>query len=139
MPLDARRTSCDAPCMPTNDLRAEWGRRLAQARAAAELSIRELARRTGIHPSHLARFESGDAGLGDANRMAVATAVGQAVTALFPYPDPTPKDTAPCPSADTATAAQRSRTRRTRAATRSPAPSAEVPAASAPVGSPGND
>lgn len=122
--------------MPNDDLRIEWGRRLAQAREAAKLSIRELARRTGVHPSHLARFESGNAGLGDANRIAVATEVGQAVKDLFPYPDITPKDDDPCPSAAPATAAEASPTPATTAATPSPAPSAAGPAESAPAANP---
>lgn len=122
--------------MPNDDLRIEWGRRLAQAREAAELSIRELARRTGVHPSHLARFESGNAGLGDANRIAVATEVGQAVKDLFPYPDTTPKDDDPCPSAAPATAEEASLTPATTAATPSPAPSAAGPAESAPAANP---
>ncbi|GAA2298555.1 hypothetical protein GCM10010402_66480 [Actinomadura luteofluorescens] len=124
--------------MPNDDLHTTWGRRLAQARRAAGLSIRGLARLSGVHPSHLARFESGAAGLGDAKRIRVATEVGQAVHDLFPYPDTTPQD-APCPSAESATAADTSRTRPTAAATRSPARSAEGPAESAPAGSPGNE
>ena len=73
--------------MPRNDLHAEWGERLAQARQAKGLSIAELARRTGSHKSHLARFERGEAGIGDDLRIRVAAEVGQRVEDLFPYPD----------------------------------------------------
>ena len=73
--------------MPITGLHAEWGRRLAEAREAKGLSISELARRTGVHKSHLARFELGEAGLGDEYRIRVAAEIGQRVEELFPYPD----------------------------------------------------
>ncbi|WP_372490928.1 helix-turn-helix domain-containing protein [Actinomadura terrae] len=136
-PLDARRAACDAPSMPKDDLHIGWGRRLAQVRAELGLSIRALARSSGVHPSHLARFEQGEAGLGDAHRIRVATEVGQRVEDLFPYPDTTPKG-APCPSADSATDVAPSPTRPTAAATRSRARSA-VPAVSAPAASRANE
>jgi transcriptional regulator with XRE-family HTH domain len=119
--------------MPTNELHSEWGRRLATAREALGLSISELARRTEIHKSHLARFELGEAGLGDEYRIRVAAEVGQRVESLFPYPDTTQDD--PCPSAASAPGEAACRTRATEAATRSPAPSAPAQAGSAPEGS----
>jgi transcriptional regulator with XRE-family HTH domain len=122
--------------MHINDLNARWGRRLTEAREALELSIRELARRTDIHVSHLARFERGEAGLGDEARIRVAAEVGQQVAALFPYPEiPEP----PCRNAASATDAEPSPTPLTEAAPRSPAPSAAAPAVSAPEGSHGDE
>lgn len=124
--------------MPDDELATTWGHNLTKAREALDLSIGALARRTGIHKSHLARFELGEAGLGDAKRIRVAAEVGQAVHDLFPYPDTTPKDSA-CPSADSAKGPAASRTRPTRAATPSPAPSAAGPAESAPAANPATE
>jgi transcriptional regulator with XRE-family HTH domain len=113
--------------MQNTDLNAEWGNRLTRAREALDLSIRELARRTDIHVSHLARFERGEKGLGDEARIRVAAEIGQQVADLFPYPEI--PETA-CPSADSATDAERSQTLATTEATRSLAPSAGAPAVS---------
>lgn len=134
--LDARRTACDAPCMQITDLNARWGSRLTRAREALDLSIRELARRTGIHTSHLARFERGEAGLGDEARIRVAAEVGQQVADLFPYPE-IPES--PCPSAASATDAEPSPTPATTADRRSPARSAKGREVSAREGSHGNE
>lgn len=109
-------------------LRSTWGRGLKAAREAAGLSIRGLAVRTGLHPSHLARVERGEAGLGDANRVTVAAALGHRVEDLFPYPDF--KDNHSCPSADSAEVRGSSPTPATPADRRSGALSAEVPDAS---------
>lgn len=117
--------------MPSNDLIARWGSRLARARAAAGLSIGELARQTGIHKSHLARFELGEAGLGDEYRILVAAKVGQPVSELFPYPEITDQESE-CPSAASVPAEVASRTPATTAAPRSPARSAKAPAESVP-------
>jgi transcriptional regulator with XRE-family HTH domain len=122
--------------MQINDLNARWGRRLSEAREALDLSIRELARRTDIHVSHLARFERGEAGLGDEARIRVAAVIGQQVADLFPYPEITEP---PCPSAASATDAEASPTPAIQAAPQSPAPSAKAPAASAPEGSHANE
>lgn len=89
--------------MQQDDLRAEWGRRLTRAREALGLSIGDLARRTGIHKSQLARFERGEAGLGDEARIKVAAAIGQQVASLFPYPT-IPTTETDCRSAECATA-----------------------------------
>lgn len=122
--------------MHINDLNAQWGKRLTEAREALKLSIRELARRTDLHTSHLARFERGEAGLGDEARIRVAAEIGQQVADLFPYPE-IPETS--CPSAASATDAEPSPTRPTTEAPRSPAPSAAAPAPSAPEGSPGDE
>lgn len=126
--------------MQTSDLTAAWGRRLTAARQARGLSIGELARRTGIHKSQLARFEKGEAGLGDAARIRVAAAIGQQVAALFPYPHITPESV--CPNAASATDAASSPRQETpadvtatRHANQSAAPSATGAAASTSEGS----
>lgn len=118
--------------MPSNDLNDQWGSRLTKAREALGLSIRELARRTEIHTSHLARFERGEAGLGDEARIRVAAEIGQQVHDLFPYPHITPETE--CPSAEPAAAEETSPTPAA-AKGASPASSAAVPAAPAPEGS----
>jgi len=122
---------CDASRMQATDLLTDWGRRLTRARQDKDLSIGELARRVGMHKSHLARFERGEAGLGDESRMRVAAEVGQQVSNLFPYPDSTQDDE--CPSAASATAPGSSETPATAAAIRSPAPSAAAQGASGPT------
>lgn len=119
--------------MPSHNLLTQWGSRLRSARDAAGLSISELARQTGIHKSHLARFELGEAGLGDENRILVAAKVGQSVGELFPYPDTATEMT--CPSAADAAGGAPSPTPATRAATRSHVPSVAAPARSAREGS----
>jgi transcriptional regulator with XRE-family HTH domain len=96
--------------MPITGLHAEWGRRLAEAREAKGLSISELARRTGVHKSHLARFELGEAGLGDEYRIRVAAEIGQRVEELFPYPD---TSTWPSAAAEESSAGQTNPPRRT--------------------------
>jgi transcriptional regulator with XRE-family HTH domain len=123
--------------MPSNDLNARWGRRLTEAREALDLSIRELARRTDLHTSHLARFERGEAGLGDDARIRVAAEIGQQVHDLFPYPHITPETE--CPSAGAAPAAGSSPIPVTAAAPRSTAPSAEAPGDSGREGSRSNE
>jgi transcriptional regulator with XRE-family HTH domain len=127
--------------MPITGLRAEWGRRLASAREAKGLSIGELARRTGVHKSHLARFELGEAGLGDEYRIRVAAEIGQRVEELFPYPD-----TSTCPSAPSATAEESSAGKATdgqtnppRRTSRPPAPSVAAQDGSGHEESPGNE
>jgi transcriptional regulator with XRE-family HTH domain len=122
--------------MQSTDLNVEWGSRLTRAREALDLSIRELARRTDIHVSHLARFERGEKGLGDEARIRVAAEIGQQVANLFPYPE-IPETS--CPSAANATGAERSQTPATTGATRSPVPSVEAPAVSGPEGSHGDE
>jgi len=125
--------------MQTSDLTAAWGRRLTAARQARGLSIGELARRTGIHKSQLARFEKGEAGLGDAARIRVAAEIGQQVATLFPYPR-IPEGV--CPNAASATDAASSPRQEnpadvtaTRHANQSAAPSATGAAASTSEGS----
>ena len=119
--------------MPSNNLLTQWGQNLTRVRQAMDLSIGELARRTGAHKSHLARFERGEAGLGDDMRIRVAAEVGQQVADLFPYPDTT-TETA-CPSAADAPDGAPSPTPATSTAVQSPAPNAAVPAPSALEGS----
>ena len=123
--------------MSSTDLLTGWGYRLTCARNAAGLSISELARQTGIHKSHLARFENGEAGLGDEYRILVAAKVGQSVSELFPYPDTTTENA--CLSAADAPDAAPSRTPATKAARRSPAPNATAQDASAHAGSHGSE
>lgn len=122
--------------MQSHDLNAYWGERLHRARRALDWSIRELARRTGLHTSHLARFERGEVGLGDEARIRVATEVGQQVSDLFPYPK-IPETT--CPSAANARAGATSPTPATTAETRSPAPSARARAGSDREENPANE
>jgi transcriptional regulator with XRE-family HTH domain len=116
--------------MQATDLLTHWGSRLTQARQEKNLSIGELARRAGMHKSHLARFEKGEAGLGDDLRIRIATEVGHEVSALFPYPTTTQDDQ--CRSADSAAGPAASATPATMAATRSPARSVAEPEVSAP-------
>lgn len=120
--------------MPITGLHTEWGRRLAEAREAKGLSISELARRTGVHKSHLARFELGEAGLGDEYRIRVAAEIGQRVEELFPYPDTSTPDTSTestCPSAASATAEESSAGKATDGQTNPPRRTSRPPAPSA--------
>lgn len=114
-----------------------WGARVRQARRDLGISLEALSARSGIDLGHLSRGERGLAGFGDESRIRLAGALGKQVEELFPYPDTHQDDS--CPSADSATDAEPSPTPATQAARRSPAPSAEVPAASAPEGSRGNE
>lgn len=123
--------------MQSTNLLTGWGKRLTEARTAKGLSISELARRTGTHKSHLARFERGEAGLGDAARIRVAAEVGHEVAELFPYPSTTPENT--CPSAAPAMGEATSPTPATTAETRSNALTAAAPEPSACEESNGND
>lgn len=125
--------------MQATNLLSDWGKRLAEVRRAKGLSIGELARQVGMHKSHLARFERGEAGIGDELRIRVASEVGQQVADLFPYPDTTDQES-PCPAVASATEPAASApavsptthgTTGHPSPTRSPAPSAPVPGASA--------
>jgi len=128
---------CDASRMQATDLLTDWGRRLTTARQEKDLSIGELARRAGMHKSHLARFERGEAGIGDESRMRIAAEVGQQVSDLFPYPLTNQDDQ--CRSAASATALGSSETPAIAGATRSPARSVAEPDTSAPTAIPSTD
>jgi transcriptional regulator with XRE-family HTH domain len=56
-------------------------------RISRGLSLREVARRTGIDPGHLSKFERGEAGLGIDNLVRLARVLGaeEMVKLLTPY------------------------------------------------------
>lgn len=110
------------------------GEAIRESRNDLELSIFELAKRTGIDPGHLSRAERGLAGIGDEYLAAIARALGKPPTYFIDIPE-----TTPCPSADSAPARATSRTRPTAEGTRSPAPCAKAPEASGQEENPGDE
>lgn len=125
----------------TEDLTRMWGDRIRKARQEQGLSLEALAERAGMDAGHLSRGERGLAGIGDDNRIRLASALGRRVEDLFPYPAESP-----CPTASSAagpvTPAKSPTTPSTTtstAATRPSAPaagSATAPEASAPPAGP---
>ncbi|GGV33880.1 hypothetical protein GCM10010182_67110 [Actinomadura cremea] len=109
------------------------GEAIRETRNDLELSIFELAKRTGIDPGHLSRAERGLAGIGDEYLAAIARALGKPPTYFIDIPEN------PCPPAASAPAAATSRTPQTTAETRSPAPCAKAPEASGREENPGNE
>lgn len=126
----------------TEDLARKWGDRIRKARQEQGLSLETLALRVGMDAGHLSRGERGLAGIGDDYRIRLASALGQRVEDLFPYP----AETTPCPPASSAAdpAALTSSTTTgstdgTTAPTRASAPAAScatAPAASTPTVTP---
>lgn len=121
----------------TKPLAEIWGEAIRRTRLDQELSLADLAARTGIDAGHLSRGERGLAGFGDDYRMRIARALGRPVADLFPYP--ATNQEIPCPPAANAPDGDASPTQETTADHRSPARCAKAPAASEPEGSPANE
>lgn len=68
-------------------LRTLWGQRLVAARRAAGLTQVQLAAAAGVPQQYISHWERGRNAPRDANRIALARALGMSVSELFPYPD----------------------------------------------------
>lgn len=121
-----------------NELHAQWGQRLRQARKEQGISLRDITAKAGLHKSHYCRIEAGETVPSDELRMRLASALGVRVEQIFSYPDTTPDTTgdAPCPSAANAPDQALSPTPQTAAAAPSPAPAVEGADGPAPPAAP---
>ncbi|HXU44936.1 MAG TPA: helix-turn-helix transcriptional regulator [Thermoanaerobaculia bacterium] len=67
-------------------IRRALGRRIAALRGERGLDRAELARRIGVHPDSLARYEQGGSGIPLGRLYRIASALEVEVTALVPRP-----------------------------------------------------
>ena len=67
-------------------LHVDWGQRIRVARADAQLTQEELARRTNIAQPTLSAWERGYGAPNDVTKFRLADALGRTIADLFPWP-----------------------------------------------------
>ena len=70
--------------MPT-ELQIAWGHRLREVRTERDMSGSELAKKAGVTRQHIQRIETGQTAVSDDVRIAIASALGVEVNAIFDY------------------------------------------------------
>lgn len=78
--------------MTHRPLKEVWGQRVRAIREDREITLLDLARRSGVDPGNLSRFERGLQHPSDDFRMSIARGLSMKVSDLFPYPDAAPEE-----------------------------------------------
>jgi transcriptional regulator with XRE-family HTH domain len=81
-PMPGRKPAISKHASP-RAVHSSNGKRLRAARTAAGLSRQQLAKKVGVSAAAIYKWEGGHFSPGDANRAAIAKAVGRPQSALF--------------------------------------------------------